>query len=65
VNSVNLNGSDVTKYTVLPAADGELYFVLHAANGAIIGRSETYATKTDADRGVQTVAALLTAVLPR
>jgi uncharacterized protein YegP (UPF0339 family) len=65
LNSVNLNGSDTTKYEVLPAADGEFYFVLHAGNGQIIGRSETYVTESNAARGVQTVAALLTAPLPR
>src|SRR5581483_8789964 len=54
VNSVNLNGGDAANYTVLPAADGEFYFVLKAGNGQIIGRSETYVTQDGAQRGVAT-----------
>lgn len=63
--SVNTNGGDATKYTVLPAADGQYYFTLKAANGAIIGRSETYSTKSNAQRAVSGVVELLKTNLPR
>ncbi|MBK7857157.1 MAG: DUF1508 domain-containing protein [Archangiaceae bacterium] len=63
--SVQNNGSDATKYTVLPAADGSFYFTLKAANGAIIARSETYASKAGAQRAVAGVLELLKTQLTR
>lgn len=63
--SVNTNGGDATKYRVLPAADGQYYFTLKAANGAIIARSETYATKSNAQRAVAATVELLKTQLPR
>ena len=50
--SVNTNGALSARYTVLEAADGQYFFNLKAANGAIIARSETYATKSNASRAV-------------
>lgn len=64
-NSVNSNGGDATKYTVLPAADGQYYFTLKAANGAIIARSETYSTRSNAQRAVAGCVELLKLSLPR
>lgn len=63
--SVNTNGADATKYTVLAAADGQYYFTLKAANGAIIARSETYVSKSNAQRAVAGVVELLKTQLPR
>jgi uncharacterized protein len=63
--SVNTNGADATRYTVLPAADGQYYFTLKAANGAIIARSETYVSKSNAQRGVAGCVELLKSPLAR
>jgi uncharacterized protein YegP (UPF0339 family) len=57
--SVQLNGTDATKYSVQPAADGSFYFVLKAANGAIIARSETYVSRSNAQRAVEGCVVLL------
>ena len=61
VSSVQQNGADARRYQVLPAADGKFYFVLRAANGQIIGRGQTYATKASAERGVAGCVELLAA----
>ena len=63
--AVQLNGADATRYTVLPAADGQAYFTLKAGNGAIIARSETYASRSNAQRGVVACIELLKVELPR
>lgn len=60
VASVQTNGAILARYTVLAAADGNYYFNLKAANGAIIARGEAYASKSNAERGVDTCIALLT-----
>lgn len=59
VASVQTNGLIAARYTVLPAVDGRHYFVLKATNGQIIGRSQLYASKYNAERGVNTVIALV------
>ena len=55
IDSVITNGSNPARYEVLPAADGQYYFRLKASNGRVIGRSELYVTKYNAERGVETV----------
>ncbi|MBL8957357.1 MAG: DUF1508 domain-containing protein [Myxococcaceae bacterium] len=65
VVSVNTNGAIASRYTVLPAADGQYYFVLKAANGATIARSETYSTKSNATRAVAGCVELLSSQLAR
>jgi uncharacterized protein YegP (UPF0339 family) len=55
IDSVKTNGASATRYLQREASDGSRYFVLTAANGAIIGVSEMYATSTNADRGAATV----------
>ena len=55
IESVKVNGVLVARYSVLEASNGEHYFVLRAANHEIIGLSELYASKQNADRGVETV----------
>ncbi len=60
IASVKLNGVQAGRYEVRAAADGKFYFVLKGANGRIIGRGETYATKAGAEAGVQAVAGVLT-----
>lgn len=55
VSSVKTNGSIVARYEVRLAADGKHYFVLKAANGAVIGVSEMYVSKYNAERGITAV----------
>ncbi len=59
VASVQTNGKVATRYQLREAANGEWYFVLVAANGAVIGRGETYASKSNAQRGIDGLVALL------
>jgi uncharacterized protein YegP (UPF0339 family) len=65
VASVQTNGSIAARYEVRAAADGQYYFVLRAANGAVVGRGELYVSKSNAERGVATCVELLTAQLAR
>jgi uncharacterized protein YegP (UPF0339 family) len=57
--SVRENGPYLDMYEVRDAADGQAYFVLYAPNGEIIAVSETYASRTAANRGLEAVADLL------
>jgi uncharacterized protein YegP (UPF0339 family) len=56
---VQNHGVTAARYTVLDAVDGRFYFVLKATNGQVIGRSQLYATKSNAQRGVETVIRLV------
>lgn len=49
------NGLDARRYEVLQAANAQWYFRLKAANGRIIGWSETYTTRQGAERGMGAV----------
>ncbi|MSP26769.1 MAG: DUF1508 domain-containing protein [Myxococcales bacterium] len=57
--SVLDNGVVEASYEVKEAADGQHYFVLEAQNGKVIGVGETYSSKWNAERGVETVVELL------
>lgn len=59
VASVQSNGLVAARYTVLAAVDGRYYFTLKATNGQVIARSQLYSTKYSAERGVETVIALV------
>ena len=59
IQSVQVNGIEAARYEVREAADGKFYFVLKAANGQIIGRGEMYESRSNAQRGVDAVVALL------
>ncbi|MFT3712328.1 MAG: YegP family protein [Archangium sp.] len=59
VASVKTNGAIAARFEVRAAADGQFYFVLKAANGAVIGRSEMYASQSNAQRGTETVLRLI------
>jgi hypothetical protein len=50
--SVLDNGSYASLYQVVVNADGSAYFVLRAANQAIIGTSDTYINRQGAENGV-------------
>lgn len=59
VESVKTNGAASKNYKILKATNGEYYFNLVAANGEIIGTSETYSTKSNATKGRDGVKALV------
>ncbi len=59
IASVLENGLSESSYDVKEAADGQHYFVLEAQNGKVIGLGETYSSKWNAERGVETVVELL------
>lgn len=59
VASVKTNGGLAARYEVRAAADGNSYFVLKAGNGAVIGRSEMYASKSNAEAGIAAVIGLV------
>jgi uncharacterized protein YegP (UPF0339 family) len=56
---VKTNGAVVARYEVRAAADGNSYFVLKATNGAVIGRSEMYVSKSGAETGILAVQRLV------
>ena len=59
VASVLENGADKRNFDVKQATNGDWYFNLIAGNGEIIGSSELYASKSNADRGGRAVRALV------
>lgn len=59
MNSVKSNGTTKSRFKVLEADNGEFYFNLTASNGKVIGTSELYASKANADGGVDAVIAAL------
>lgn len=59
IASVLENGGRASSFEVREAQDGESYFVLKAANNEIIGVSETYASRSNADRALGTVKGLV------
>lgn len=59
VAAVLAAGNDKRNFEVSEASNGEWYFNLKAGNGEIIGTSELYASKYNAERGARTVRALV------
>lgn len=59
VASVLANGTRTANFHLLQADSGDWYFNLEAYNGEIIGTSELYASKSNAQRGASTVRALV------
>lgn len=59
ITSVKTNGVDAANYEVLKASNGEYYFNLVAANGEIIGTSETFSSKSAATKSVTAVKKLV------
>lgn len=55
IESVRKNGPSDGRYDRRVAKNGEPYFVLLAANGEIIGRSETYSSRAAMERGIASV----------
>jgi uncharacterized protein YegP (UPF0339 family) len=60
VASVIENASHRDSYKVLQARDGQYYFNVVAANHEIIATSETYVTKSNAERAVDRMARIVT-----
>jgi uncharacterized protein YegP (UPF0339 family) len=59
IASVVANGADEGAFEVREAADGRSYFVLTAANHQVIGMSQLYASKYNAQRGIRSVRAIV------
>jgi uncharacterized protein YegP (UPF0339 family) len=59
VASVLENGNDKRNYEILEAKNGQFYFNLKAKNGEVIGTSELYVSRWNAERGAATVRALI------
>ncbi len=60
--SVAENGVNVARYEVRDASNGGAYFNLKAANGAVIGTSEVYSSRSNAERGRDATIELLPSV---
>ncbi len=55
IASVKQNSSDDGRYDRRTAKDGSPYFVLIAANGEVIGKSEMYSSAVAMENGIQSV----------
>jgi len=55
IKSVQTNGANKARYAVETADNGEFYFNLKSGNGQVIGTSETYTSKSNAQAGVDAV----------
>ncbi len=55
IDSIKENAQNRDRFEVREAVNGEPYFVLKAANGAILGRSETYSSQANVDNGIASV----------
>lgn len=55
VESVRVNSPDDNQYDRRESKDDQHYFVLKAANGEIIGVSETYQTNAGVENGINSV----------
>jgi uncharacterized protein len=60
--SVADHGTTAARYHVTQASDGRWYFTLVASNGQVIGISQMYSTKYNAQRGRDAVIALVPSV---
>ena len=55
IDSVKANVADDTKFERKAAKDGSPFFVLKAANGQTIGKSEMYSAATAMENGIASV----------
>jgi uncharacterized protein YegP (UPF0339 family) len=55
VESVKTNAPNDSRYERRTASNGQPYFVLKAANGEPIGRSETYSSTSAMEGGIESV----------
>lgn len=61
ISSVEENGSDASRFEIFEAGNGGYGVRLVAANGEIVGRGETYASKSNATRAVNRMVEILSA----
>jgi uncharacterized protein YegP (UPF0339 family) len=61
IESVRANGASTASFRVFETADGQYAFNLVASNGQVIGRGESYVSKSNADRAVARIAEMLRA----
>lgn len=55
ITSVKANAPNDSRYERKQSTDGQHYFILKAANGEPIGRSERYSTKAAMENGIAAV----------
>ncbi|MEL7059008.1 MAG: YegP family protein [Acidobacteriota bacterium] len=55
IESVRTNSQHDERFERKNAADGQLYFVLKAANSQVIGNSEMYKTSASCEKGIASV----------
>jgi uncharacterized protein len=55
IASVQKNAADEARFERKTSAKGEPYFVLSAANGEVVGRSEMYASAASMEGGIASV----------
>ena len=60
--SVANYGTDAARYDIRESADGGYYFNVTAANGQVIGTSEVYSSRSNANRAAASIQALLPTV---
>jgi uncharacterized protein len=58
-DAVLRHGADEQRFEHRVARNGQFYFVVKSTNGEIIGTSETYVTKYNAERGARAVRAIV------
>jgi uncharacterized protein YegP (UPF0339 family) len=56
IESVRKNSQDENRFEVKTAKDGRTYFVLKAANGQVIGKSQMYKSASGCSNGIASVA---------
>ena len=57
IESVRKNSQDERRFECKTAKDGRTYFVLKAANGQVIGKSQMYKSNSGCKNGMASVAA--------
>ena len=55
IQAIKANAGSEARYVKLQVTNGQYYFNLKAANGEVIGTSETYTTTFNRDRGMELV----------
>ena len=55
IESVRAHATGPANYEIREAKNGQFYFVLKAANHQIIGTSELYVTRHNAEEGIESV----------
>lgn len=55
IESVKANSPNDARYERKTSSDGKFYFVLKAANGEPIGRSEMYNSERNMEKGIEAV----------